>query len=117
MKETIPLLPNDWELFYIGYCGNNRCDKSVNICKIETAYCLHGYIIRNTSVVKKLIQLLNRTSACVIDNVINHEIVRGTLKAYLYNPRQLIQQYRSLFSSDILNSLPIQISPMINPLL
>ena len=115
IQESLSILPDDWELFYIGYCYNNRCPKEEKICKIKNALCTHGIMYRSKAVVDRVLKEINQTEANYIDWQLSWIMESGLGKGYLFNPYQLVQQNRNDFGSDIPTSGLVHDSPMIQP--
>jgi GR25 family glycosyltransferase involved in LPS biosynthesis len=98
LKETLNILPNDWEIFLLGHCVTN-CKQvyANNICRVNGFYCIHAYVIRNSTVAKKLISWSNTKTAQVADIYWLQHVEKGSLVVYGAYPSLLVTQDRDKF--------------------
>lgn len=118
IKDILQRLPDDWEVFACGHCYTTwdlDFDTGIeNVYKVKDFLCLHGYIIRNSKVAKKIISHLNVGNFVVVDIVIKNMVINKQLNVYAILP-ELIRQNNAAFGSDI-GGIPIsEIVPVNSP--
>ncbi|CAF4674133.1 unnamed protein product [Rotaria sp. Silwood1] len=87
-----------------------------NICRAHTFFCADAYIIRNSTVARKLINWSNTETPQVADVFWHPYISNDALIAYAAYPNHIAMQDRSKFGSDVLQSGPIKVVNLQNPL-
>ncbi|CAF3859303.1 unnamed protein product [Rotaria sp. Silwood1] len=117
LKEALSSLPNDWEIFFLDH-SNMQCKRVYpnNICRAHTFFCADAYIIRNSTVARKLINWSNTETPQVADVFWHPYISNDALIAYAAYPNHIAMQDRSKFGSDVLQSGPIKVVNLQNPL-
>ncbi|CAF0796633.1 unnamed protein product [Rotaria sordida] len=87
-----------------------------NICRAHTFYCAAAYVVRNSTVARKLINWSNTQTPQVADLFWRPYISNDALIAYAAYPNHIAMQDRSRFGSDILQSGPINVVNLRNSL-
>lgn len=73
INEKLKLLPQDWDLFYVGHCDTkSKCRRylSGDVCQAnanDIVVCLHAYIVKNKSAAKKLFDAGNMKKPVLAD--------------------------------------------------
>jgi GR25 family glycosyltransferase involved in LPS biosynthesis len=116
LKETLNILPSDWEMFLLGH-SHMKCKQVYenNICRATFFYCTFAYIIRNSTVAGKLINWSNTETAQVADVYWLNYIKNDSLVVYGAYPNPIAIQDRDKFGSDI-PSGPLTAMKLQNPL-
>ncbi|CAF1121081.1 unnamed protein product [Rotaria sp. Silwood1] len=116
LKEALSSLPDDWEVFLLGH-ANMQCKRvHPNICKALFFYCAFAYMVRNSTVAKKLINWSNTEIGQVADAFWLPYIGNGSLIVYAADPHHIAMQDRQQFGSDIPASGPISVVKLRNPI-
>ncbi|CAF3583438.1 unnamed protein product, partial [Rotaria sp. Silwood1] len=117
LKEALHSLPNDWEIFLLGH-SEMWCKHvySNNICRAHTFFCAFAYVVRNSTVVEKLISWSNTKNPQVADVFWRGHISGGSLIAYAVHPQHIVIQDRAKFGTNIPESGPINPERLRNPL-
>jgi GR25 family glycosyltransferase involved in LPS biosynthesis len=116
LQKALSILPNDWEMFFLGH-SRMSCKKVYenNICRAHLFTCTFAYVIRNSTVAKKLIKWSNTERTQVADLYWQEYIVKDLLVAYAAYPNHIIIQDRVNFGTDI-TSGPLTAMKLQNPL-
>ena len=112
IQRVLPTLPSDWDMFLVGWGGATLHQMRPNreFQRVKKCYCLHAYIVKDVSVLEKLIRGSNRPSVILADYVLAEGCQRGILNCYISWPREYVYQDRKSFPTDIPTSLgyPLQ---------
>ena len=102
LKKALSLLPSDWEMFFLGH-SHMECKEVYqnNICRAHIFYCAVAYVIRNSTVARKLINWSNTKNPQVADIYWRKYIRNGSLIVYAAYPNHIVIQNRKQFGSDI----------------
>jgi hypothetical protein len=94
-------LPDDWEFFALGHCCVRHNERVTDlISKPHWLYCAHGYILRDVSVVDKLIAASNKPHAQIADVLWRPLMNDRSLRTY-YTSKEYIRQDQRTFGSTI----------------
>ncbi|RHZ35632.1 glycosyltransferase family 25 protein [endosymbiont GvMRE of Glomus versiforme] len=106
MNTYIPYLPKDWELFYIGQCGQKEHKNPLNnqtspfkVYKSESPFCTHAYAVSFLGAQNLLNLLINIKSP--IDLELVHYIKKGKISSFTLEPSAIVQWKSKDNPSDI----------------
>ncbi|CAG8716039.1 28593_t:CDS:2, partial [Dentiscutata erythropus] len=107
LTDIYPHLPNDWDVLYVGHCGESKIEMTVanvfgfELRKTGNPLCTHGYAV-SSSGARKLVKKLNIDNPTVgIDFELLKLIHSGNITSYSINPPIIIQFKTSEDLSDI----------------
>ena len=110
--EIFKILPDNWEYLALGNLfDNGSCIPVVadRLCRqIIHMWGTHAYILRNSSVARKLVRWSNREWPVAADHIYLKHLKNGDLYLYQVYPKLLAIQDRKYMSSDIVTQSRIR---------
>ena len=116
IKNSLSLLPDNWDIFYIGYTLNPPClhDVTKNICRAYDIVGAHSYIVNGSKSAKKMIDMVNLMENTVIDYALRW-FYEKNLYAYILHEQVVMQDTRG-FKSDIPLTPKVPVVKLKNPI-
>ncbi len=100
LKQAMDKLPENWEMLMLGSAWGRMEHVSDEIYKVYSLKSAAAYVVRNSSVARKLIKRSNDDTFAVADDFWNELFPTGEIVAYVVYPH-LQCQYWKKFISDI----------------
>jgi GR25 family glycosyltransferase involved in LPS biosynthesis len=95
LRLMIRALPDDWEIFPLSLYDAACITKIANFfCKIKKFYTAHAYVLRNSTVAKKLADRSNTDTVDGADNIWNPMMEEGKLNGYSLTYQFIYQTFR-----------------------
>ena len=116
IKNSLSLLPDNWDIFYIGYTLNPPClyDVTKNICRAYDIVGAHSYIVNGSKSAKKMIDMVNLMENTVIDYALRW-FYEKNLYAYILHEQVVMQDTRGL-KSDVFLTPIVPVVTLKNPI-
>ena len=94
IKQSLPQIPNDWDLFFIGYTSLPSCleDVTETVYKANDIIGTHANIVNGHRAAKKLIDMINLMEATAIDYILRF-YYEEDLNAYVLYPNPVALKY------------------------
>lgn len=85
LKIILGRLPPDWDILNLICCEGEYTEVSSYLYKVNNNHCHYGYIMKNVSVVKKILPYFNSKEFIKFDEVLN-DLYKEKLNGYMWWP-------------------------------
>ena len=109
VTRIIPLLPDNWDMFFISFSGGG-CHQggyrfiTSDFCRGSNIWLTSGYFVRNYTVAETLASFSNAPFAQIADGFWQPLFDNNTIVPYMVQPRCVAGQVRARFATDIPSS-------------